>query len=318
MKIESLPENVLSVVRNNNGLKMYLNNLERGRSATPRSWLYEGKSDTEVLKLWLPILETVKSEKFGELVYQFDTSQLKKFGPQGEVKPVKELMDLVTEGYAQADSPMPAIFRTKLWQQAKANAVKYLIRETGLYKRLRPRAYEHVVDDMRDRDTLESNSGYPDFGRRKKPEHLKAAYEAIKDGSYKEFPAILLFRNYNQKTRPVWMYPMATNIVEGSFTQPLKEAIMKSNLNFFAPWRGYEHVLNRITKHYNDGEFLSASDFSHTDAHFTRWAMLEVYDVIKYAFQEQYWNALRDSMLHVCTIPLIVASSSFERRILIK
>lgn len=306
MKIESLPKQVSDVVLNNSGLKMYLNNLERGRSATPRSWLYEGKSDTEVLQLWLKQLETVKTLEHGELIYQFDTSQLKKFGSQGEVKPVKELMDLVTEGYGQAATPMPAIFRTKLWQKAKRKAVVHLIINTGIFMRLRPRSYDAVVDDMRDRDTLDSNSGFPMFSRRKRPDVLKNAYDSISDGSYLEFPAILLFRNYNQKTRPVWMYPMSTNIVEGSFTQPLKEAITESDLQFFAPWRGYEHVLRLFTKHYNDGEFISASDFSHTDAYFTKWATLEVYDVIKFAFQEQYWPALKQSMLHVNNIPLII------------
>lgn len=311
MKIESLPNQVFEIVLNNSGLKMYLNNLERGRSATPRSWLYEGKSDTEVLQLWLKQLETVKALEHGELVYQFDTSQLKKFGSQGEVKPVKELMDLVTEGYGQAGTPMPALFRTELWQKAKENAIKYLIKGIGIYKRLRPRSYDAVVDNMRDRDTLDSNSGFPMFSRRKKPDVLKNAYDSISDGSYLEFPAILLFRNYNQKTRVVWMYPMSTNMVEGSFTQPLKEAITNSDLQFFAPWRGYEHVLSRMTKHYNNGEFISASDFSHADAHFTKWAMLEVYDVIKYAFQEQYWPSLKQSMLHVNSIPLIIGSDTW-------
>lgn len=311
MKIESLPFNVLEVVRNNNGLKMYLNSLERGRPATPRSWLYEGKPADDILAAWLNKLERVKSQEYGDRVYQFDTSQLKKWGPQGEVKPVKELMDLVTEGYSQAGSPQPAIFRTKLWQKAKENAVKYLIHETGLYKRLRPRAYKHVVDDMRNRDTLESNSGFPDFGRRKKPDILERALADITSGEYRNYPAILLFRNYNQKTRPVWMYPMATNIVEGSYTQPLKDALMASDLQFIAPWRGYDHVLNRITKHYNDGEFLTASDFSHTDAHFTKWQMLEVYDVIKFAFQEQYWLGLKESMLAVVDIPLIAGPNTY-------
>ncbi|AKN50624.1 RNA dependent RNA polymerase [Picobirnavirus Equ3] len=311
MKIESLPSEVYDVVLNNDGLKMYLNNLERGRSATPRSWLYEGKSDTEVLQAWLTILETVKSSEFGELIYQFDTSQLKKWGAQGEVKPIKELMEIVTEGFTNAGTPKPAIWNTPMWQQAKTNAIKYLIIDTGLYKRLRPRALSHVVDDMRDRDTLESNSGFPDFGRRKKPEILTAAFEAIKSGEFWEFPAIVLFRNYNQKTRIVWMYPMATNIYEGSFTQPLKEALMKSDLDFIAPWRGYDHVLARLSKLYGTGEFLSASDFSHTDAHFTKWAILEVYDVIKYAFQEQYWDELKRSMLHVVEIPLIIGENSW-------
>lgn len=311
MKIESLPSDVYEVVHNNSGLKMYLNNLERGRPATPRSWLYEQQSDTEVLHAWLTRLERVKTMEHGDEVYQFDTSQLKKWGAQGEVKPIRELMEIVKEGFSRAGTPKPAVWNSTLWRQAKANAVKYLISDLGLYKRLRPRAYTHVVDDMRDRDTLESNSGFPGFGRRKRPDILKQAIADIDSGKFWDYPAIALFRNYNQKTRLVWIYPMATNIYEGSFTQPLKEALMQSDLSFVAPWRGYEQVLARISVLYRTGEFLSASDFSHTDAHFTKWAILEVYDVIKYAYQEKYWDELKRSMLHVVKIPLILGEDQW-------
>lgn len=313
MKIESLPSNVFDVVQNNNGLRMYLNNLERGRPATPRSWLYEGKSDTEVLALWMHQLEELKSETNGQLVYQYEVSYLEKFGPQGKVAPIKELMDLVTEGFRHAGTPKPELFKSDLWQKAKRTAVKRLFVDTGCYKRLRPRALEHVVDDMRSRDTLESNSGYPDFTRRKNGNVLKRAYAAINDGSYLDFPAIALFRNYNGKTRPVWMYPMATNIVEGSFCQPLKEHLMKSKLKFFAPWKGYDYVKLQQTREYQRGLYQSASDFSHTDAYFVKWQILEVYDVIKFAFQERYWPALKQSMLRVVEIPLIVGSNTWIR-----
>nr|UAW00325.1 MAG: RNA-dependent RNA polymerase [Porcine picobirnavirus] len=309
MKIESLPLNVLEVVQNNNGLKMYLNSLERGRPATPRSWLYEGKSDSEILSLWLNQLKKLDSDERGKLVYQYELSFLEKFGPQGAVKPVKELMDLVTEGFKMADSPMPELFKSKEWQAAKKLAIERLFIKNKLYHSLRPRALKHVVDDMRARDTLESNSGFPDFGRRKKPEILQSAYAAVDDGSYLDFPAILLFRNYNGKTRPVWMYPMSTNLVEGSFTQPLKEALTKTSMKFFNPWRGYDYVKLQMTDDYLLGRIQSASDFSHTDAHFTRWAMLEVFDVIKHAYQPKYWDDMKQSMLHVVDIPLIVDSA---------
>nr|AVX53266.1 RNA-dependent RNA polymerase [Marmot picobirnavirus] len=313
MKIESLPLNVFEVVQNNNGLQMYLNNLERGRPATPRSWLYEGKSDTEVLALWLDQLKQLNSSENGRLVYQYEESFLEKFGPQGKIAPLNELMDLVTEGFRHAGSPKPELFKSDQWQNAKRIAVKRLFQDTGLYKRLRPRALEHVVDDMRARDTLESNSGYPDFTRRKNPKVLQKAFAAIADGSYMDFPAILLFRNYNGKTRPVWMYPEATNIVEGSFTQPLKEAMMSTNLAFFAPWKGYDQVKLQQTRDYERGYFQSASDFSHTDAFFTKWQILEVYDVIKFAFQERYWPSLKQSLLRVVEIPLLVGNNLWIR-----
>lgn len=312
MKIESLPKEFYEIVLNNSGLKAYLIGLDRGRSATPRSWLYEGKSDMEVLHAWLKQLELVIQQEFGDLVYQFDTSQLKKWGAQGEVKPIKELMEIVTEGFKRANSPKPAIWNTPLWHKAKEIAIQMLIKDSGIYKRLRPRAFKHVLDDMRDRDTLESNSGFPRFGRRKKPEIIDAELADIDSGRFWEYPAIALFRNYNGKTRIVWMYPMATNIFEGAFTQPLKQALQRNpRLSFLAPWRGYEHVLAQLTEWYDAGEFISASDFSHTDAHFTKWAMLEVYDVIKYAFQEQYWDDLKRSMLHVVDIPIIIGENTW-------
>lgn len=308
MQIESLPSFVSDAVEANDGLKSYLNGLYKGRPATPRSWLFEGQSDTEVLRNWLKVLNTLERKSpTDELVYQFDTSQLKKWGPQGEVKPITELMDVVTAGFKDA-SPRPRIFATHLWQQAKAQAIKILCMDTGLWHRLRPRALEHVVDDMRARDVLESNSGFPDFARRKDPKVKQAALAHARDGSWKDFPAIALFRNYNQKTRLVWMYPMSTNLIEGQFVQPLKEAIMNSTLQFFAPWRGYEHNLRLFTEFYDQGKFLSASDFSHTDEHFTKWQVLEVFDVIKHAFQEQYWDELKESMLRVVSIPLVIGN----------
>nr|USE07668.1 MAG: putative RNA-dependent RNA polymerase [Picobirnavirus sp.] len=311
MKILELPQNVSEVVQNNNGYKMYLNNLERGRPATPRSWLYENKSWEEVLALWLTKLKSKLKDENEQLVLQYELSFLEKFGPQGKVAPVKELMGLVTEGYGQADSPFPAIFRTKLWQQAKANTVKRLFRDTGLYKTLRPRGYRAVLNDMRDRETLESNSGYPLFTRRKKPEVIEHSLKAIETGEYKEFPATLLFRNYNGKTRPVWMYPLATNLVEGSFAQPLKQALLDNGDAFFTPWRGWEYVQKHITDMYASNHYLSASDFSHTDAYFTKHKTLEVYDVIKFAFQPQYWEELKDSLLRVNTISLIAGENTF-------
>lgn len=311
MKINKLPEKVLEVVLNNHGLVQYLRNLERGRPATPRSWLYENKPWQEILSLWLAELQSKLKDENEQLVLQYELSFLEKFGPQGAVKPVKELLELVTEGYCQAGSPKPAIFNTELWQRAKEICVQRLFRRTGIYKSLRPRAYQNVLRNMRDRETLESNSGFPLFTRRKKPEVVEHSLRAIASGEYEDYPAILLFRNYNGKTRPVWMYPLSTNLVEGSFAQPLKEALLAADISFFTPWRGWEYVQKHLTDMYAHNYFLSASDFSHTDAYFIKWATYEVFDVIKYAFKEEYWDSLKKSLLHVNNIALIAGEDMY-------
>lgn len=57
----------------------------------------------------------------------------------------------------QAGSPLAAT-RMKEWEYAKAYVISKIVESTG-YKRLRPASFSRVVDDMRARDTLESNSG---------------------------------------------------------------------------------------------------------------------------------------------------------------
>lgn len=306
MKIESLPESLLKDLNKSAGLKLYLNNLAIGRPATPRSWLYEQTAPDDVLTAWLSELERVKKLDNGEKVFHFDTSYLKKWGPQGQVAPLAELMDTVKASYNLEGSPKPSVFNSALWQEAKRLAVAYLIKAKGIYKTLRPRALEKVVDDMAARDTLSSNSGFPSFTRRNNAFVRDRAIRDARSGKAYEYPAIVLFRNYKQKTRMVWMYPMSMNLIEGQFTQPLKQALMESSDDFFAAWRGFDHVKKFVTETYEANNLLSASDFSHTDEHFTKFITLEVYDVIKYAFQEQYWPALKRSLLHVNQISLLI------------
>lgn len=312
MEITKLTAQELVTVQHNNGLSRYLANLEVGRPMTPRSWLYEQYPPDKVLKNWLTTLETLKSGSPNEqLVYQFDTSQLKKWGPQGLIPPIKELMDIVLEGFSFAGTPKPALFSTPVWQQAKRNFVNKFIVQTGLYRRLRPASYESVVDDMSARDTLSSNSGWPLFAKRKAPEVVKSSIEDARSGKWEEYPAIALFRNYNNKTRLVWMYPMSANLVEGSFTQPLKQALQRrANLEFLSPWIGFDRVISKISEYYGRGEFLSATDFTSTDAHFLQAATLEVFDCIKEAFQSQCHDLLLRSLMRMHSIPLVIGSNT--------
>lgn len=304
MQIVKLTSEEQEFVQMNNGLKMYLNNLAHGRAETPRSWLYEDVAADKVLRQWLTQLETVKKFEFGELVYQFDTSQLKKWGPQGKVPPISEIMDIVTRGFSKPSKP--SAFSTREWQLAKEEAARLLLRENGIWHTLQPRGLEAVIDDMSARDTLDSNSGWPFFTKRKKEEILAASIEAVKTNAYLRYPAIALFRNYNQKTRLVWMYPMATNMKEGTFTQPLKERLMATGFKFLSPWRGYEHVKLNLTEAFEAGKVIAASDFEGTDEHFNKYVVLEVFDVIKHAFQEQYWDDLKTSMSIINSIPLVI------------
>lgn len=299
-----LTEKELSVISSNNGLQRYLESLLKGRKATPRSWLYEQQSPEEVLENWKQKLSLLESGSTPEQeVFQFDTSQEEKWGPQGEVKPISDLMEIVEQGFGS--SPKPKAFSDKVWAAAKRVVTDALFAQ-GVQK-LRPASYSHVIDDMRARDTLESNSGWPLFTRRNKPEVVASSIADAESGAWKEYPAIALFRNYNLKTRLVWMFPMSTNLVEGSYFQVLQSAMMKRGIEFLAPWTGFEEVRAIVTDRYDKGWYLMASDFSSTDAHFTLAATMEVCDVIEQCFQQPYRAGLRDSLIHMHKIPLVIS-----------
>lgn len=107
----------------------------------------------------------------------------------------------------------------------------------------------------------------------------------------------------------VWMFPMAANIREGQFYQPLFEAIQRSPalINyFFSPWKGFEAVRRLVTHKMGFGSSIGASDFSSTDAHFQKSASEQVLRVLEPLFMAQYRDELRECVLHQHSIPLII------------
>jgi hypothetical protein len=322
MKETKLHSDQLEVISSNNGLKMYLSGLSNGHSATPRSNLYNLEGKTEVLapdtilKRWCKQLEVLENkDSFCKNVFHFDSHQLEKWGPQGEVAPIADLLEsIVYPTFSMGDRATPVAFSSKLWQRAKREVVKYL--HNAGCRGLSPVPYQRVVDDMRARDTLESNSGWPLFTRRNKPEVIKQSIQEAENGQWKTYPAIALFRNYNRKTRLVWMFPMSANLVEGSFFQALQPRIMRYSKQFvgggfFAPWIGFEKVRESVQNVYESHEgCVAASDFSSTDAHFQLDASMEVYDVLKECFQPRYRDLLKESITYMHQIPLVISEDA--------
>lgn len=308
MKITGLPKEFQEIIAANEQLQRYLLGLTTGKPFTKRSWLFEWIEDPDlILESWKDQLKKLNhGSAFEREVFQFDTSAEEKWGPQGGVAPVAELMkDVVEPTFSQASSPVPSGFYDPDWEKAK-NIVNMRFAKRNV-RCLRPASYSKVVDDMRARDTLESNSGWPDFKRRSIPEVKQAAVSQALDGQWTDYPAIALFRNYRQKTRLVWMFPMATNIVEGSFYQPLQSTLINSKPTFYAPWVGFDAVRVVISEAYKQGLYVYASDFSATDAHFVPRTSFEVFDVIKNCFVKgSNVTGLRRSLSRMHKIPLII------------
>nr|USE07703.1 MAG: putative RNA-dependent RNA polymerase [Picobirnavirus sp.] len=313
MKETKLQQHELDIIQANAGMELYLRGLSAGKNFTPRSSLYNIEGKTEmlepdaILERWQKILSKLENgSEYEQKVFQFDSRQLEKWGPQGGVAPIDELLEEIVYPTFSGDTQPSAFSSDELWQEAKQQATRLLLRQGA--RSLRPAPYASVIDDMRARDTLESNSGWPLFTRRNLPNVIKQSIEEAENGLWKTYPAIALFRNYNNKTRLVWMFPMSANLVEGSFFQPLQSVLMRGPLSetFLAPWSGFETVRQLVTDAYDSNLTIAASDFSSTDAHFQLSTTMEVYDVIANCYQPQYRAQLKESLTHMHEIPLLI------------
>ena len=304
MKSEPIKRTLRQLVMANKSMSLYLDNLNRGRKATPHSWLYEKEPAESTLQRWIPIMESANNKtEFGEILNQFDKKQVEKFGPQGAVPPVtsKECQEVIEPLYSPSEYNDPLAL-SKYFSEAKQFAEEAF----GRTLRQRPKSFKRVVDDMAARDTLSTNSGFPEFARRSTV--LEQEIQHAKSDSAYDFPAILLFRQYNGKLRPVWMFPMSVNLIEFSFSQVIQDALINSPASwirdYLSPWRGYEDVKQTLTSQWH-GQMIDGGDTTKMDAHM-RPAQIElVFEIVKWLFQRQYWEELHHSLSHICKIDLL-------------
>nr|UAW00433.1 MAG: RNA-dependent RNA polymerase [Porcine picobirnavirus] len=304
MKSEPIKRTLHELVMANHSMSLYLDNLNRGREATPHSWLYEKEPAATTLQKWIPQMISANNKtKFGEIFNQFDQKQIEKFGPQGAVPPIKskECLEVIEPLYSPTEFNDPYAL-----QHYFADAKLFATQAFGSIKRARPKSFESVVDDMNARDTLSTNSGFPRFARRSTVCE-KEIQDAHTDLAY-EYPAIILFRQYNGKLRPVWMFPMSVNLIEFSYAQIIQDSLKNSPLkwirDYLSPWHGYENVKQTLTEHWQ-GQQIVGGDTTKMDAHM-RPAQIElVYEIVKWLFQEKYWDELHQSLIHICKIDLL-------------
>lgn len=295
MKVSKMSSAYRQVVESNNGMRQYLRALEKGRKATPHSWLYEGEASEVTLKRWMRILSKLENGSDVEKkIFAFDCKQIEKFGPQGEIPPIDEAIKVESfqEQYELTNTEVP---RLRDLQQV-----------LGLRKHsLNLRAFESVVDDMQSRDTLTTNSGWDQFTRRSTVKDL--SIRQAEDGQAETFPAIILFRKYNGKLRVVWMYPMSANLLEYQVTQPLQDLITKST-QYVTPWKGFEDVKRRFTELWAAHPYAFGGDTTAMDAHMQKPQLSAVSDATASLFQNP--TQLRDTILHVAEIDMVVGTNS--------
>jgi hypothetical protein len=298
MKISKLSTAQKAVISENNGLGNYLASLEVGRKATPHSWLYEKEDSQTTLHRWLKTLDQLKAgSSFEQRVYQFDCKQIEKFGPQGEVPPIKEA--ITVESFTEQYVPNSAC---SLQLRPLTDIVKIQKSSLNYWD------FNHVVDDMAGRDTLTTNSGWPDFTRR---ERIRStAIQQAKDGYAWTYPAIILFRQYNGKLRVVWMYPMAMNLLEYQATMPLQRALSKCK--YCTPWLGFDDVKRRFTELWKQHPYAFGGDTTAMDAHMQKSQLAMVGSMCAPCFHDPH--LMLKSLEHVGEIDLIVGPDAIIQK----
>lgn len=309
MKSDSTTSLESYYIARNSNLTEYLNNLSRGRKATPHSWLYERETSEKTLERWKSQMSAANNKSpLGEVFDQFDLKQIEKFGPQGAVPPVtsSESLEVVKPLYVY--SPYNSELKLRhLFSEAHTFAREVFGRR---YLNSRPLSFESVVDNMNERDTLSTNSGFPLFTRRKTV--VRESIQDAKSGKAYEYPAIILFRQYNGKLRPVWMFPMSLNLIEFSYSQVVQKALQQSEdwvVQYLTPWKGYDDVKQTLTNQWHLGKQIDGGDTTKMDANMRPAQLRLCFEIMKWLFQQQYWPGLYKSLMHVNNIRLLYSTS---------
>jgi hypothetical protein len=310
MKSKQINSTFKEIVSENNSLSSYLVSLSRGRNATPHSWLYENESSEVTLKKWLPIMESSNNKTpLGEMFNQFDQKQIEKFGPQGKVPPIQdpEVQDVIEPLFSPTEYDNEFALSEYFDKAAEFAKVAFGAR----LKTKRPKSFKSVVDDMRARDTLTTNSGFPRFIKRTTV--IEQEIQDAESGSSYDYPAIILFRQYNGKLRPVWMFPMSQNLVEFQFAQVVQDALLESPTgwirDYLSPWLGFENVKQTLTVQWPKIEPIIGGDTTKMDAHMRPAQIRLVFEIVKWLFQESYWDNLHRCLNHICEIPLLYSTT---------
>lgn len=316
MKKVEVQRTLRGLIRANQTMSLYLDNLSRGRPATPHSWLFEnekGSDDAEkanaTLKKWLPIMESANNKsEFGEIFNQFDLKQIEKFGPQGKIPPFdsEEVSEVLEPLYTPSEYDAPNALSSH-FSDARTFAMEIFGSKAN---RCRPMMLENVVVNMRALDKLTTNSGFPRFIRRNTVEQ-EEINDARTERAY-DYPAIILFRHYYGKLRPVWMFPMSVNLIESTYSMVIQKTLTESPAQwvreYLQPWEGYEYVKQTLTEQWT-GQQVDGGDTTKMDAHMRKAQIELVYQIVKWLFQEKYWDGLHKSLMHICEIDLLCSSN---------
>lgn len=281
----------------NKSIRSYLEKLDLGHEATPRSWLYEHENVETVFGKWKKAIDAKVTQKE---ILQLEAKAETKVGPQGGTPIGKEAKRTLDDQFLPG-LPTP-VFSTGQWIRA-IERLSVKLRPSELIK---PDSITRVLIEMSRDGGLTTNSGYPDFRTRRTA--VDNARRDAQSGRWKDYPAIVLYRCYNGKLRSVWMYPMSANVKEAQVTGPLLRHLR--SYPGFEPWIGFYKVQEVISKWYDENAFIYGGDVSAMDAHFKRKCGEQVLAVILPWLTPEAQIIAKETIDRLFSIPLLISSKT--------
>nr|UPO81347.1 RNA-dependent RNA polymerase [Picobirnavirus sp.] len=279
----------------NPGLRSYFDRVRLGQPEVYRTTFGKGSSAQQVLKEWMPSLNSLS--KMWPTLLDFEKDLAKKVGPMSVMKPLKQRMEDIDHYYEDILLPQEPI---------DPRAIGAVISEFGTSAGIRCRSQAKTVELMK----KSTNSGNPFFGKRRLylnktipcdiamlPNEIR---QYLSSGEFKAC-AVLGWRGQeggpkasDVKQRVVWMFPFAVNIEELRYYQPAIEAAQ--NFNLVPAWVSITAVDERITRMFDtkgSDDLVICTDFSKFDQHFNpvmQDAAKEIISaIITKDAQGQYW-----------------------------
>jgi hypothetical protein len=269
-------------------LKAYLGHVEKGNDEDYRTPLFNGRPREDVLDEWQPVLERKLAGMEGLL--EFENTLREKVGPLSIMKPYSERLEDIEAYYSGIHLKSKPL---------SSDALDALIKEWGSVRGLSLRSQAATWDKMK----KSTSSGEPFFSKRRdvinKTMPCKMVGDEIAYPIGRKFKpcAILGWRGQeggledsDVKQRVIWMFPMAYNILELQFYQPLIEACQRFNL--VPAWNGNNSVDEEVTALFDTkgkDDVIVATDFTKFDQHFNYEMQVAAQKIFKALDAPQEW-----------------------------
>jgi hypothetical protein len=302
MKVKFLqfPEDVQRVYDSTLGCRQALNNLAKGRPATPSNkFFYPNKSIDWVKN---QVENKLKSMKDLKELSDWDLGFMPKFGFQGEAAPLELRLDGFNEYFEHLDAPL--ILKDPKFKEAQRLVIKAL----GFNESGDPISVDQVIEQGLGEDKYNTTSAYNLYIRKKDPRATRAAKMDAPTCIKRKFPNTPGTRATPGKTgvdaRNIFMTAMAVVVNGQRFQKPLQEYLRTRQLKFFTPWEGFDTVQSVASK-FEDRTVKLSADYDKMDQHFNKFHGMAVFEVIKHYFKRKYWNELEEIIGYVFSQPIL-------------